>query len=128
MQANKWISKRLFFRDLPSNGAIFSKSTPFVPTALSFGRQCDAGIERICRHYIRIASVHQDCTALGLAVNAYYLSFTVRAGQFGMEGLDKFLHPVCHSQVIDSVSTRHRVDSEGIPFLNILILRNLLML
>ncbi len=31
MQANKRISKRLFFRELPANGAIFSKSTPFVP-------------------------------------------------------------------------------------------------
>ena len=31
MQAYKGISKFLFFRDLPANGAIFSKSTPFVP-------------------------------------------------------------------------------------------------
>ena len=67
------------------------------------GRQCDAGIERICRHYIRIAPVHQDCPALGLAVNADYLSFTVRSEQFGMEGLDKLLHPLCHRQIVYAV-------------------------
>ena len=31
MQVYKRISKMLFFRDLPVNGAFFSKSTPFVP-------------------------------------------------------------------------------------------------